>query len=572
MTRNPRVRSGRGRAALWAAAASVLAIGSATSVGAVPLDSGDESATTGDSPDFDIEQIPTQVLDDETVQVTDAGIFIDEPEPFAGWPTEIIELSIEAESSGTPEGSSEAPSASEAFTLHSRPGANRTIYLDFDGHTTTGTEWNKNGRPASFTSVPYSRDSNAAFNTTELSNIGEIWEQVAEDFAPFNVDVTTEEPAFDHLWRSSYSDSVYGTRVVISPTNDWYGSSGGVAYVGSLSWSNVRTPAGDPVVTPAFVFSDALAGGVPKYVAEAASHEAGHTLSLYHDGKDSLSYYGGHTVENGSSSGGWAPIMGVGYQRDVTQWSNGNYPGATQLQDDIAILASRLGWASSTSSVVGPATLLDGETIVGTIEQSTDDVDVEIVVESGTTSITIVPDVDDSNLLISAELLSASTVIATASPGTAIGWQLNFAEDLPAGTYTVRLSSIGWGDVTASDLDGFTKYGSLGRFRMSLDVEPDNSTVTTTSSSTTTSSTTTTSTPPTSTTTTPDPTTTTTPATTSTTSTTTPTTTSTTTVPPSSPLSMSNPARCGTAQRGGLMGFGEQQAAEPCFSPAQRLG
>jgi hypothetical protein len=46
-----------------------------------------------------------------------------------------------------------------------------------------------------------------------LSNIDEIWEQVAEDFAPFNVDVTTEEPAFDDLWCSSYSDSVYGTRV-----------------------------------------------------------------------------------------------------------------------------------------------------------------------------------------------------------------------------------------------------------------------------------------------------------------------------------------------------------------------
>jgi hypothetical protein len=565
MTRSPRARSSRGRAAFWAAVVSVLAVGSATSVGADPLNSGDGPAITGNSPDFDIEQIPAQVLDDETIQVTGAGIFIDEPEPFAGWPIEIIEQSIEAESSGTPEGASEAPSASEAFILHSRPGANRTIYLDFDGHTTTGTEWNKNGRPASFTSAPYSRDSNAAFNTTELSNIGEIWEHVAEDFAPFNVDVTTEEPAFDDLWRSSHSDIVYGTRVVISPTNDWYGSSGGVAYVGSFSWSNERTPAGDPVVTPGFVFSDALAGGVPKYVAEAASHEAGHTLSLYHDGKDSLSYYGGHTVENGSSRGGWAPIMGVGYQRDVTQWSNGNYPGATQLQDDIAILASRLGWASSASSVVGPATLLDGETIVGTVEQSTDDVDVEIVVESGTTSITIVPDVDDSNLLISAQLLSAITVIATASPNTAIGWQLNFTEDLAAGTYTVRLSSIGWGDVTASDLDGFTKYGSLGRFRMSLDVEPDNSTVTTTSSPTTTS-TTTTSQP------------TTTPATTTTTTTTTPTTTSTTsttsttTVPPSSPLSTSNPAGCETEQRRGLMGFGEQQAAAPCFSPAQRLG
>ena len=29
-----------------------------------------------------------------------------------------------------------------AFELHSKPGSNRVIYLDFDGHTITGTAWN----------------------------------------------------------------------------------------------------------------------------------------------------------------------------------------------------------------------------------------------------------------------------------------------------------------------------------------------------------------------------------------------------------------------------------------------
>jgi hypothetical protein len=33
------------------------------------------------------------------------------------------------------------PSTAEAFILHSRPGSSRLIYLDFDGHTTTGTTW-----------------------------------------------------------------------------------------------------------------------------------------------------------------------------------------------------------------------------------------------------------------------------------------------------------------------------------------------------------------------------------------------------------------------------------------------
>lgn len=228
---------------------------------------------------------------------------------------------------------------------------------------------------------------------------------------------------------------------------------------------------------------------MPKYVAEAASHEAGHTLDLYHDGKDSSDYYGGHAVQNGSANGGWAPIMGVGYRRDVTQWSNGSYPGATQRQDDLAILASRLGWSSrsssGSSSVVGRAKLFDGQTIVGTVEQSTIVVDVDVTVGTGTTRITIVPDVLRSNLLVSAELRSGSTVIATAAPSAATGWRLDFVETLAAGTYTVRLGSIGWGSVTADKLDGFTKYGSLGRFRMSLDAAPDTSVSTTTAPPTT---------------------------------------------------------------------------------------
>src|SRR5688572_8640514 len=36
-----------------------------------------------------------------------------------------------------------------AFELHSKKGSNRVIYLDFDGHTVTGTAWNSDGKPAS---------------------------------------------------------------------------------------------------------------------------------------------------------------------------------------------------------------------------------------------------------------------------------------------------------------------------------------------------------------------------------------------------------------------------------------
>jgi hypothetical protein len=99
------------------------------------------------------------------------------------------------------------------FTLHSRPGAARTIYLDFDGATISGTIWNA-GTVDPIIAAPYDTDGNlGAFSDAEKAAIQGIWQRVAEDFAPFEVDVTTEEPAPDALYRSSASDNVYGTTV-----------------------------------------------------------------------------------------------------------------------------------------------------------------------------------------------------------------------------------------------------------------------------------------------------------------------------------------------------------------------
>ena len=63
-------------------------------------------------------------------------------------------------------------------------------------------------------------------------------------------------------------------------------------------------------------------------------HEIGHTLGLYHSGQTTgVEYYAGHSD--------WAPIMGVGYGKSLTQWSKGEYPNANQPQDDIAIIGRR---------------------------------------------------------------------------------------------------------------------------------------------------------------------------------------------------------------------------------------
>lgn len=215
----------------------------------------------------------------------------------------------------------------KAFLLHSRPGSSRKVYLNFQGATISGTAWSSTTLQA----VPYDTDGNPAlFSDAERRLIADIWHRVAEDLTPFDIDVTTERPA-------SFGPTV--GQVLITKDTDANGvampskGAGGVAYVNVWGSSNYATS-----YSPAFVYYNNLGTSVTHYIAEAASHEFGHNLGLSHDGDASTSYYQGL----GSGNVSWGPIMGVGYYTQVTQWSKGEYPGANNTQDDIAIIAGKL--------------------------------------------------------------------------------------------------------------------------------------------------------------------------------------------------------------------------------------
>jgi hypothetical protein len=250
---------------------------------------------------------------------------------------------------------------SEAFLLHSRPGANRVIYLDFTGHDDTTNRWG-----ADAISPPFDLDGNeSTFSTTELNRIIGVWQRVAEDFSMYQIDVTTEDPGIEALRKTNSSDSAYGIRVVIGgSSSDWLGrAAGGVAFVGSFD-SNADVPC--------WVFPKSPGSGTSeKNIAEAASHEAGHTLGLLHDGVDGgAGYYGGQ--------GNWAPIMGVGYSKPITQWSKGEYTDPNNLQDDLAVMLTQgaVYRADDHGGSTATATLVSSETtsvvVNGVIERNTD--------------------------------------------------------------------------------------------------------------------------------------------------------------------------------------------------------
>jgi hypothetical protein len=197
----------------------------------------------------------------------------------------------------------------------SYPAASAVMFLDFDGHTVNGTSWNYNGPIVCGAS---------GLNNTQIT---EVFNRVAEDYRPFNINVTTDSVKY------LAAPVNRRMRVIVTVSSSWYGSAGGVAFIGSFIW-------GDD--SPCFVFSALLNYNV-KNVAEAASHEAGHTLGLYHQSSYNASCVKTADYNAGSGSGeiGWAPIMGVGYYKNFTLWNNGpNSFGCNNFQSDLDIITS----------------------------------------------------------------------------------------------------------------------------------------------------------------------------------------------------------------------------------------
>lgn len=360
-----------------------------------------------------------------------------------------------------------APIVGDVFALHSQPGAQRVIYLDFDGHTTTGTAWNNNsqiGTGSVVTSPPFDLDGEpSTFSTQERSIVEETWARVAEDYAPFAIDVTTADPGQAAITRSGASDQVYGTRVVITANNqvgNWCGC-GGIAYVGTFDISSNHG-----FYQPAFVFQAFLGGGAAtaKTLAEATSHEAGHNLGLLHDGNASSAYDLGHDA--------WAPIMGAGYYRPITQWSRGEYAGASNTEDDLARMASfgatplgdDHGDTLATATPVGAAAS-------GRITTAAD-VDVfAITVTAGEAyaTVRVDPAARGADLDVRLRLLDATGALvveqdvpsAVVSAAEASGLDAIVGTTLPAGTYYAVVDGVGFGDPLST---GYSDYGSLGAY------------------------------------------------------------------------------------------------------------
>jgi regulation of enolase protein 1 (concanavalin A-like superfamily) len=346
------------------------------------------------------------------------------------------------------------PSYQPVQPLTSRPGAAGVIYIDFDGQQGPFPGWGL-GNP----------NFDAAPSGMTNAQIFEVWQRVSEDYAPFDLCVTTD--------LRVYANAPQGQRIrsIITPTRTAYPSGGGNALLGSFNWS------GDPTCWTYYL--------TPKECADACAHEVGHTLGLLHHGTSASPYYTG----GGSGVTSWAPIMGGINTRNLSQWCRGEYTGANNpTQDDILIIATQNNAVTyrpddfgDTLGGAGYLNILADNTVSseGVIESRTDVDAFRFQTSGGAVSLLVKPAVNGPNLDILAELCNASTGAVLVSVNDINLIEATVSTTLAAGEYLLKVSGVGRSVPTASD--GYSDYASLGTFVISGSVtggtKPDRLTV-----------------------------------------------------------------------------------------------
>jgi hypothetical protein len=365
-----------------------------------------------------------------------------------------------------------------SLIFHSRPGAPNVLYINFAGENVSGTAWNNSLGRTVIPALPFSKDTDYAnFSDIEQADIKKIWQRMAEDFAPFNINVTTERPA------------TFTTRtamVMITRNTDANGENNPSSAYGGVAYVNVFGSSSFATYRPAWVYHNNL-GNSESNIAEAASHEIGHNLGLTHDGTLTSDYYGGH----GSGDISWGPLMGTGYNRNVSQWSKGEYYNANNTQDDLAQIASKISYrtddhgntaAAATALTITNGTLIESSTPEndptdanplnkGVIERN-NDIDVfSFVTGSGAVRLAVNPWINPAgtrggNLDLLIELYSESgSLVASSNPANLTTALIE--TNLMAGRYYLHVKNTSAGIPLISPPSGYTSYGSIGQYFIS---------------------------------------------------------------------------------------------------------
>ena len=346
----------------------------------------------------------------------------------------------------TPVGGSSAVMGLNAVPqLSSNPGASVKVFLQFAGAPEQGWGWSTASAPA------YDTDGDATtFNSTEIGQIREVWSRVAEKYSPFNVDVTTVNPG-------SYPYQEVA-RMVIGGDGGWSGGVyGGYSYVAGFRGVTSNT---------GWVFAKNLGKGLPRYVAEATAHEAGHLFGLQHQsdydaGGAKLNEYRGGRDQ--ASPDATDPIMGFSYYAARGVWAVGpSSSGADSTQRDmdmIAQAANGFGYRPDDhGDVPAAADLLDvvdhiAVSGAGIIERTSDVDFFRFHSDGGVVQLRADVAEFGAMLDLSLSLTDAGGNVLAAADTASLGE--NVSALVPAGEYYVSVASHGaYGDVGQYTISG----------------------------------------------------------------------------------------------------------------------
>lgn len=239
--------------------------------------------------------------------------------------------------------------------LSSRPGAAYTVYLDFAGFNYTG-DWNNKtpGNSAAYGDVA----ANGTFSGQHVSDIQKVWALVSGQYAAFNINVTTVDPATgvnaatDFARQNFYANTPNMMHTIFTSQfhdgANWYGPGlAGLSFAGSTNGTeNYSGGHTNWIFSADSTYNEV---GNTRFLAQGATHENGHGLGLIHQGD-----YTGNTLINdyslgdSNASGGltgpgtYGAIMGDGNfaQRLAFRVGDSNNGTPTHKQNDVALLLS----------------------------------------------------------------------------------------------------------------------------------------------------------------------------------------------------------------------------------------
>lgn len=245
--------------------------------------------------------------------------------------------------------------------LNSRPGAAYTIYLDFAGFSFTGT-WLNGSSPGV---TPAYANATGAFTDQQQANIANIWARVAEKYAPFNINVTTVDPAFaagqagsDAARQAFYDQTPHFMHTVIGGSGAWYGSGGtGVSGIRTdqSSYSTTTNGGAGSGFHTNFVFAGLMPTNL-QALGEVVSHENGHGLGASHqvDVSNSKLINAYATNFGAIGNGSYAPVMGSSFSSQRGTWRVGTSDkSGWPLQNDVRTIQTNSGMGDYVDDGIG---------------------------------------------------------------------------------------------------------------------------------------------------------------------------------------------------------------------------